>query len=128
MRYFHEPETRELWSVPDLPEVFERKETVTKRRKHPKRLGWTAYATIVHIRADNWTRPDTKQWHYPVTSNPRQVFDAHYELDEVRRYFNQRHHRTPGKEISHEEFARLMTEYEAIAARNPAPTPLPPRI
>lgn len=125
VRYFHKPETRELWAIPEAPELIERMETVTKRRKNPKRTGWTAYAEIVHIRADNWIRPDTNQWHYAHTRTRRENFDAHYQADDVRSYFNNRNWFVPGEEISRDEFDRLRAEYEALAERNPVPSPLP---
>src|SRR6187549_380710 len=107
VRYFHAPETRELWAIPDNPDVSERMESITKRRKHPKRLFWSAHAQIVHIRADNWIRPETHQYHYPHTSYPQQTFDSTYQLEELRGYFNARHRFKPGDEITFDEFQKL---------------------
>jgi hypothetical protein len=72
--------------------------------------------------------PTRNQWHYAHTRIPREHFDAHYQPDDVRRYFNDRNHFTPGEEISRDEFEKLRIEYEAIAEKNPAPTPLSPRV
>lgn len=121
MKYYHDPEHKTVWAVPETPDVHERKETITKRRKHPKRIGWTVYAQIEETRADNWIKPNSQQWFYPVRHHPREHFDAHYTREDVIMYFSGRNLGPCGDEITAAEYAELKKKYEGIAESNRPP-------
>ena len=124
VRFYHDKAKPSVWCVPDEPEVREQKETVTKRRKHPKRLGWAVSATVDEERADNYLQPgSTTQFVFRVSHHPREHFGPEYNRADVIVDFTWRNLSPRGDEISRGEYERLKAEYRTRALGNQPPKP-----
>lgn len=112
-RYYHDEEAKTLWAVPSEPFVEEKRETRTKRRRYPKRIGWRVHAEISITHADNRIDPATGFLVHPTSSHPSITYPPQDTREDAVSYFRAHNLRFGGVEITREDYEQLRAKYEA---------------